>query len=76
MEANMIILWIRKRRTDKQNPTEKKDTKSFEEHDDIMKRFRLEHHDINILEPKDILASDENLLAPIQQVKLEENIQN
>jgi hypothetical protein len=72
----MIILWIRKRKTDKQGLTEKKDAHSFQEHDDIMKRFRLEHHDINILEPKDILAGDENLLAPIQQVKLSENIQN
>jgi hypothetical protein len=72
----MIILWIRKRKTDKQNLTEKNDLQSFQEHDDIMKRFRLEHHDINILEPKDILASDENLLAPIHEVKLPENIQN
>ena len=72
----MIILWIRKRKNDKQNPTEKKNRQSFQEHDDIMKRFRLEHQEINILEPKDILAGDENLLAPIQQVKLPENIQN
>ncbi|MBN1161172.1 MAG: hypothetical protein JXA17_04430 [Dehalococcoidales bacterium] len=72
----MIILWIRKRKTDKHNLTDKRESQSFQEHDDIMKRFRLEHHDINILEPKDILASDENLLAPIQQVKLPENIQN
>ena len=72
----MIILWIRKRKSDKGNPNEKKDTRSFHEHDDIMKRFRLEHQDANILEPKDILAGDENLLAPIQQVKLSENIQN
>ncbi|MBN1692489.1 MAG: hypothetical protein JW845_02930 [Dehalococcoidales bacterium] len=72
----MIILWIRKRKTDKHNLTEKKDTRDFQEHDDIMKRFRLEHQDVNIIEPQDILAGDENLLAPIQQVKLSENIQN
>ncbi len=72
----MIILWIRKRKTDKHNLNEKNDTRDFQEHDDIMKRFRLEHQDINILEPKDILAGDENLLAPIQHVKLSENIQN
>lgn len=72
----MIILWIRKRKTDKHNLNEKKDTRDFQEHDDIMKRFRLEHQDVNILEPQDILAGDENLLAPIQQVKLSENMQN
>ena len=55
---------------------EKRENQNFQIHDDIMKRFRLEHQDTDILNPKDILAGEENLLAPIQQVKLPENIQN
>ncbi|OGO20779.1 MAG: hypothetical protein A2Z15_01945 [Chloroflexi bacterium RBG_16_50_11] len=72
----MIILWIRKKKTDKHNLIENKENQSFQKHDEIMKRFRLEHEDVNIIDTKDILAGEENLLAPIQQVKLPENIQN
>ena len=55
---------------------EKKENQAFQIHDDIMKRFRLDHQDTDVLNPKDILAGEENLLAPVQQVKLGENIQN
>jgi len=72
----MIILWIRRKKSDMHNGIEKKDSQAFQIHDDIMKRFRLEHQDADMLNPKDILAGEENLLAPIQQVKLAENIQN
>ena len=72
----MIILWIRRKKSDMRNGTEKKDNQTFQIHDDIMKRFRLEHQNTDMLNPKDILAGEENLLAPIQQVKLAENIQN
>jgi hypothetical protein len=72
----MIILWIRRRKSNTNTGTEKKENQAFQIHDDIMKRFRLEHPDMEILNPKDILAGEENLLAPIQQVKLPENIQN
>jgi hypothetical protein len=72
----MIILWIRKKKADKSNRTDKQENQSFQVHDDIMKRFRLEHEDINLINTRDIFAGEENLLAPIQQVKLPENIQN
>ncbi len=72
----MIILWIRKRKADKHDLFDKKENQSFQKHDEIMKRFRLEHEDVSIINPRDILAGEENLLAPIQQVKLPENIQN
>ncbi len=72
----MIILWIRKNKAGKQNGTGKKDTESFQEHDDIMKRFRLAHPDVNLLSSRDIMTSEGNLLAPVHQVKLAENIQN
>lgn len=72
----MIILWIRRRKSDIHTGIEKKEDPTFQIHDDIMKRFRLDHQDTEILNPKDILAGEENLLAPIQQVKLAENIQN
>ena len=72
----MIILWIRRKKSDKNAGLEKKESQSFQIHDDVMKRFRLEHQDASVLNPKDIFVGEENLLAPIQQVKLAENIQN
>ncbi len=54
----------------------KKEPVSFQEHDDIMKRFRLAHPDMNVAAPHDIMTEEGNLLAPVHQVKLAENIQN
>ena len=72
----MIILWIRKKKTDKEKEIEKRENQSFHVHDDIMKRFRLAHPDVNVVNARDILTADGNLLAPIQQVKLTEHVQN
>lgn len=72
----MIILWVRKNKADKHNIIEKKGDTSFEEHDDIMKRFRLAHPDIVIESAKSLLTAEDNPLQPIQQVKLWANIQN
>ena len=72
----MIILWIRKKKTEEQKGTENRESQSFDTHDDIMKRFRLAHPDLNIVNAKDILTSEGNILAPIQQVKLAEHAQN
>jgi hypothetical protein len=70
----MIILWIRKNKADKNGIAEQ--TESFQEHDDIMKRFRMAHPDINQSTSKDIVTTEGNLLAPVHQVKLAANIQN
>ena len=72
----MIILWIRKNKADAQKDMGKKATMSFQEHDDIMKRFRLAHPDLNIINSKDILADEGNVLAPLQPVKLACHVQN
>ena len=70
----MIILWIRKNQAEKQNLAEQQ--MSFQEHDDIMKRFRMAHPDINLSNSQDIATPEGNLLAPVHQVKLAANIQN
>ncbi len=72
----MLILWIRKNKADKHNYIEGKEGQSFQEHDDIMKKFRLAHPDIAMSLPKAIMAEEENALEPMQQVKLPVNIQN
>jgi hypothetical protein len=72
----MIILWIRKKRAEGQNVPDRKEKPSFREHDDIMKRFRLAHPDVDIVASKDIVTADGNLLAPIQKVKLAQHLQN
>jgi hypothetical protein len=75
-EGKMIILWIRKKKAEKHNWMEKNETELFHQHDDVMKRFRLAHPDINMYNAKDILTEEGNLLSPIHQVKLPANIQN
>jgi hypothetical protein len=72
----MIILWIRKSKADAQDTNDKKERHSFHEHDDIMKKFRLNHPDLSILDAEDIVTTDGNCLAPIYDVKLTSNIQN
>ena len=72
----MIILWIRKKKTDAQKGKKNEESQSFHKHDDIMKRFRLAHPDMNLMNSKDIMTTEGNLLAPIHQVKLAVNIQN
>ncbi len=72
----MIILWIRKNKANQPQNVDKKEFESFQEHDDIMKRFRLAHPDIASMNSRDIMTEEGNLLAPIFQVKLAENIQN
>jgi hypothetical protein len=72
----MIILWIRKNKGDKHNLLEKNDSQTFEEHDDVMKRFRLAHPDLAIESPRDIFSEDGLMLHPIQPIELWENIQN
>ena len=72
----MIILWIRKSKADAQNVNNKKDRHSFQEHDDIMKKFRLSHPDLSVIDAEDIVTADGNYLAPIYDVKLTANIQN
>jgi hypothetical protein len=72
----MIILWIRKSKADVQKVNDKKERYSFREHDDIMKKFRLSHPDLNVLDSEDIVTADGNYLAPIYDVKLTANVQN
>jgi hypothetical protein len=70
----VIILWIRKHRTDKDNSV--REAESFKDHDDVMKRFRLAHPDINSISSREIVTNEGNLLAPVHQVKMTENAQN
>ena len=70
----MIILWIRKNKAEKLNSFN--DAGSFQEHDDVMKRFRMAHPDVNMVASQDIMTEEGALLAPVHHVKLAENIQN
>jgi hypothetical protein len=72
----MIILWIRKKNADESKAAEKKEDQSFHKHDDIMKRFRFAHPDVNVVSTRDILTAEGNLLTPIQPVKLSDHMQN
>lgn len=72
----MIILWIRKKKTDELKEIVPREDRSFHQHDDIMKRFRLAHPDVNMVSARDILTTEGNVLAPIQRVKLTDHMQN
>jgi len=72
----MIILWIRKKKTEGQNGLAKDNKESFQKHDEVMKQFRLAHPDTNVINAKDIITADGNLLAPVDSVKLTEHVQN
>jgi hypothetical protein len=72
----MLILWIRKKKADEPKVDEKKEDESFKTHNDIIKRFRMAHPDLNIVSARDILTSEGSLLAPIERVKLTDHVQN
>jgi phage terminase Nu1 subunit (DNA packaging protein) len=72
----MIILWIRKRKASEPNGNRNNDNNSAQKHDEIMRRFRLTHPQVDNIHSKDIMTADGNLLAPIQKVKLTENVKN
>ena len=72
----MLILWFRKKKADRQSGDGNKENQVFQERDDIIKQFRLEHPDIAVSNARDIMTEDGNLLATIQEVKLWGNIQN
>jgi len=72
----MIILWIRKSKQDKQLQGMQAEKESFQVHDEVMKKFRLAHEELDVISDKDILTGDGNLLAPVRQVKLADHAQN
>ena len=72
----MLILWIRKSKTSEPKISNKNDKKSFQKHDEDMKKFRLSHPDMNIISANDILTTDGDILAPVHKVKLTEHAQN
>jgi hypothetical protein len=72
----MLILWIRKRKAEAQKIVNQPEDISFQEHDDIMKKFRFAHPDVNVMNTRDILTEEGNLLAHIDRVKLASHSQN
>lgn len=72
----MIILWIRKNKKNKQEKNFKDEKESFRVHDEVMRKFRNAHQDIDVISNKDIITGDGNLLAPVRKVKLTEHAQN
>ena len=72
----MLILWIRKMR--KAKPTGNGDTvtKTFDNHDEDMKRFHQLHQELQTVVNKDIMTTDGSILAPIHGVRLAKHSQN
>jgi hypothetical protein len=74
----MIILWVRKRKTEKAIAPSSSDHDAFRKHNELMKKFRISHpkREVKIVDSKDIMTTGGNLLAPIDTVKMDKNKQN
>ena len=73
---NMLVLWIRNLKKGK--PSSNCDTleKTFDNHDEDMKRFRQLHQELQTVVNKDIMTTDGSILAPIHGVRLAKHSQN
>lgn len=72
----MLILWIRRKKPDKDNKPGKDNKQEFQKHKIEMKKFQMSHPDTEITSLNDIVASSGNSLVPVSNVKLSEHIQN
>lgn len=72
----MFILWIKKRKTAKNNNRGNNKESLFQSHDEDMKKFHGGHPDTDMLSEDDILFAESNSLLPVHKVRLADNIQN
>jgi hypothetical protein len=72
----MIILWIQNKKKSKQDESLNNEMDSFRAHDEVMRKFRLAHEQLDVISDKDIITGDGNLLAPVRDVKLSNHVQN
>ncbi len=70
----MLIVWIRKSKHDRREAGTPEERTA--RHNADMKRFRAGHPDLDIINARDIVTADGNLLALAQGVKLAANCQN
>jgi hypothetical protein len=71
----MLIIWIRKRKSDKRT-CPKNDPVSFQKHAEDMKKFSSGHPNIEAANPRDIMIANGDVLAAVQKVKLIKYTQN
>lgn len=72
----MLIFWINKSKKNDDTGPWTSQKEDFTKHDEAMERFRQTHPDMNIVSSKDIITTDGNILAPVQNVKLNEYTKN
>ncbi len=70
----MLIVWLKKSKHDlRAEETERERTAR---HNADMKRFRAAHPDLHVVDARDIVTADGDLLAPARGVKLDANSRN
>jgi hypothetical protein len=57
-------------------PVTEADDETFRRHDEAMKQFRLGHPDLDVVRARDIVLANDDLLAPVNNVKLADNARN
>ena len=71
----MMILWIT-RKNRKQSPPNDAAGEAFRQHNEAMEKFRLAHPSLNIVNARDVVLANGDLLAPVQSVELDVRSQN
>ena len=72
----MLIFWINKSKKNEDPGPRTRQKENFHEHEEAMERFRQTHPDMNIINSNDIITADGNILAPVQDVKLNDYSKN
>jgi hypothetical protein len=74
----LIILWVSKKKDEEGKDPSKKGQEFSRKQDEIIKNFRIAHleRELKIVNAKDLIKADGNLLAPVDGVKLGNNRQN
>jgi hypothetical protein len=74
----LITLWVSKRKDKERKDPSKNGQESSRQQEEIIKKFRIAHpkREVKIINTKDLIKADGNLLTPVDGVKLGNNQQN
>ena len=72
----MLILWIQRSNNGERPNNHEVDKESQSQHNEDMKKFSINHPEIETAHPDDIISSDGQILAPVHMARLSKNSQN
>ncbi len=72
----MLIFWIKKRKKDDEKGPWTSQKDGAHKHDEAMKKFRLDHPEMDVVSSKDIITADGDVWAPVQNIRITEHMKN